>query len=72
MHSRINHIPLESLNKTHAQRSNAADSVAASEGLIERIEESMLVSNQEIINTDHRAHIIDANLEECFNEEFSH
>ena len=71
VHSRINQTPIENLDKTCVNGSNAIDSVAVSEGLMEFVEGSLLVSNNEIINTDHRAYIVDANLEDYFNEEFS-
>ena len=72
VHSRINYVLPDRLDKTHAQWSNAIDSVVALEGLIEFVKGSMIVSNQEIINTDHSAYVIDVKLEEYFNEEFSH
>ena len=42
-----------------------------SEELLEFVEGSLLVSNKKITNTDHRACVIDVNLEEYFNEEFN-
>ena len=59
------------LDKTFVRGSNAIDNVAALEGLIEFVEGLLLTPNNEITNTDHRACIIDMNLEEHFNEEFS-
>ena len=71
VHSRINLTPLDQLDKTCVRGSSAIDSVVMSEGLLDFVEELLLVSNNEIINTDHRACIVDINLEEYFNKEFS-
>ena len=72
VHSRINNVPLNELDKTFIYGSSAIDSVVVSERLMEFVEGSLLVSNNEIVNTDHRAYIIDINLEDYFNEEFSY
>ena len=72
VHSRVNHMPLNQLDKTFIRGSNAINSVTASEGLIEFMEGSLLTPNHEIINTDHRACIIDLNLKDYFNNEFSY
>ena len=72
MHSRINYAPLNKLDKTCICGSNAIDSVAVLEGLMDFIEGSLLVSDNEIVNTDNRVCVIDINLEDYFNEEFSY
>jgi len=72
VYSRINNVPLNELDKTFIHGSSAIDSVAVLEGLIEFVEGSLLVPNNEIVNTNHRAYIIDINLEDYFNEEFSY
>ena len=71
VHCRINLMSLDQLDKTCVRESSDIYSVAMSEGLLDFVEESLLVSNNEIINTDHRACIVDINLEEYFNKDFS-
>ena len=44
------------------------DLIAVSEGLIEFVEGSKLIHHNEIIFSDHRAYIIDINIEEYFND----
>ena len=51
--------------------SNPIDTFATSEGLIDYVEGAQLLHHNEIVNSDHRAHIVDINIEECFNDEFS-
>ena len=70
-HSRVNNIPLASLDRTHVHGSNPIDTFAASEGLIDYVEGVKLVPHNEIVNSDHRAYIVDVNVEEYFNDEFS-
>ena len=71
VHSKINNILVAQLDKTHKKGSRTVDSTAASSGITEHTEGSKLVDYSEIVETDHRGHIIDAAMEECFNIEFS-
>ena len=70
-HSRINNIDLKQLDKTYINRLKAIDSIAVSEGLIEFVESSKLIYHNEIIFSDHRAYIVDINIEEYFNNQMS-
>ena len=60
------------MDKTFINGSNLIDTFAISEGLMEYIEGVKLVAHNEIVNTDHRAYIVDINIEEYFEDEFSH
>ena len=51
--------------------SNSIDSIATSEGLMRFLEDSKLLPPNEIVRTNYRAYLIDANLEDYFNEEMS-
>jgi len=71
IHSKINKIPLNQLDKTNVNGSLPIDSIAASQGIYEYIEGCRLVENNEIVHTDHRGYLVDVNLEEYFNDELS-
>ena len=71
MHCRINLMSLDQLDKTCVRESSDIYSVAMSEGLLDFVEGLLLVLNNEIINADYRACVVDINLEEYFNKEFS-
>ena len=71
-HSRINNIPIDQLDKTYINGSNAIDAIAMSEGILEHVEGSILLSYAEIVSSDHRPHIVDANMEDYFNEELNY
>ena len=51
--------------------SNPIDLIAVSEGLIDFVEGSKLIPHNEIVWSNHRAYIIDINLEDYFNKEMS-
>jgi len=72
VHSRINNIPLDKMDKTFVNGSNLIDTFAVSEGLIEYVEGVKLIPHNEIVNSDHRVYIVDINIEEYFEDEFSH
>jgi len=71
-HSRINNIALEEMDRTCINGNNPIDTFAVSEGLIEYVEGVKLVPHNEIVNSDHRAYIVDINIEEYFEDEFSY
>ena len=71
-HSRINNIPIEQLDKKYINGSNAIDAIAMSEGILEYVEGSMLLSHAEIVLSDHRPCTVDANMEDYFNKELNY
>ena len=71
VHSVINNIRKEEMDKTYVHGSNPIDTIAMSEGLLEYVEGSKLLSHNEIVNTDHRAYVVDVNLEGYFEDEMS-
>ena len=52
--------------------SNTIDTIAASEGLIDFIEQLKLLAHDEILPSDYRVHTVDINLEDYFNEELNY
>jgi len=71
IHSRLNNIPEELLEKTFINGSKPIDSIAASEGIFEYIEECQLLDYNQIIFSDHRSYIIDVNIKDYFNNQLS-
>jgi hypothetical protein len=71
VHSRINNINLKQLDKAYINRLKAIDSNAVSEGLMEFVEGLKLIHHNEIIFSDHRAYIVDINIEDYFNDQMS-
>ena len=61
MHSRINKIRISKLDKTYVHWSSPIDSIVVSEGLIEFVEESKLITYNEILWSNYRVTIIDIN-----------
>ena len=52
--------------------SNDIDAIATSEGIIECVEGSALLSHAEVVNSDHRAYLVETNLEGYFNKDLSY
>ena len=71
VHSRINNIPLKEMDKTYINGSNSIDTIAVSEGIMEYVEGVKLIAHNEIVTMDHRAYVVDINMEEYFSDEFS-
>ena len=71
-HSRINNVALDEMDRTCINGNNPIDTFAVSEGLIEYVEGVKLVPHNEIVNSDHRAYIVDINIEDYFEDEFSY
>ena len=72
VHSRINQIPRSEMDKTFMRGSKAINTLTVSEGLFKFIEGSKLQSHNKIIPSDYRFYIVDIDLEDYFNEEFSY
>ena len=71
VHSMHNRIPLKELDSTNINGSKPIDSIALSSGVIDFIEGAKLLGNKNVIITDHRAYMIDFNMEEYFQDQFS-
>ena len=71
VHQTTNGIELKEMDHTHSRGTKCIDSIAATSNVRKHIEGCSLYETNEIINTDHRSHVIDVNLEEYFLEEFS-
>ena len=52
-------------------RSQPINSIAITQGILEFIEGCTLLSHNEIVPSDHRAHIVDINVEEYFQDSIS-
>jgi len=71
VHSVVNNIELNDMDKTYINGRFQIDSIAASNGIMNYIEGCQVVDNNEIIHTDHRGYVIDVNLQEYFDDNFS-
>ena len=71
VHSKINNIPSEQLDKIYKHGSKPIDSIAATAGVIDYIERCQLVDYNKIIEIDHRGFIVNVVLDEYFELEFS-
>jgi len=61
----------ETLDSTYKHGSKQIDSIAATNGIMNYIEGCRLMNYNEIVESDHRAFMIDVDIEEYFNDEFS-
>ena len=59
------------LDKACKNGSKPIDSIAASNGMMEHVEGCQLLNRNDIVESDHRGHVIDVDTEECFQEESS-
>ena len=62
---------MQDLDKTYVYRSNPIDALAVSEGLIDCSEGSKLLTCSEVARTNYRAYLVDVDIGEHFNEDFS-
>ena len=69
VHKTINMIG-ETSDSTYKHGSKQIDSIAASNGIMNYIEGSRLMNYNEIIQSDHRAYMIDIDIREYFKDEF--
>jgi len=60
----------EALDSTYKHGSKQIDSIAATNGIMDYIEGCRLINYNEIIESDHRAFMIDVDIEEYFEDEF--
>ena len=70
-HSIYNNVQLNQMDKTYIRSSSPIDSVALSSGIMDYVEGVKLLSQNEIVMSDHRSYAIDINLEEYFEDQFS-
>jgi len=68
IHHHHNNIPKKDMDRTCMKGSFPIDSITASEGIIEYIEESKLLNHNKVVFSDHRSYIVDFNIQEYFNE----
>ena len=66
IYHQYNNIPIDQLDSTNIKGSSPIDTIACSNRLLEFVEGSKLVRNNEILFLDYRAYIIDINLEDYF------
>ena len=71
VHQNFNEIELSQMDHTHNRGTKCIDSIDVTPDLIKHVKGSRLFEKNEIVNTDHRHYVIDINLEECFQDEFS-
>ena len=63
VHQSFNYIEVEDLDGTYKRSSNCLDSIAASQDIIQYIEDSKILEVNEVVNTNHRSYLIDVNFE---------
>jgi len=68
IHSRVNNIPLDEMDKTYIGGSVPIDSVAATPSIIEYIEVCKLLLHCEVVLSDYRSYLVDINFEAYFEE----
>ena len=71
MHSFYNNIPLNQLDNAHVRGSVPIDSIAISSRLMSHVERIKLLERNEVVTSDHRAYLLDVNVEEYFELELS-
>ena len=71
IHQSFNYIILNNLDYTHRWEIKYIDSITVTLVILEYAEGSKLYKRCDIIDTDHRSHIIDINLESYYKDEFS-
>ena len=71
-HHHQNNIPLDEIDETQTNGSTPIDSITVSEGIMECIEGAKLINHNDIFFSNHRACIIDFNVEEHFNVQLSY
>ena len=71
IHAVVNNINMNRLDRTYKNGSKSIDSIAATCGIMEFVEGCKLLSYNEVIETDHRAYVVDVNIEDYFNEDFN-
>ena len=71
MHQCANNVRENELDKTHKNGSKPIDSIAASSGMMERVEGCQSLDHNDTVESDHHARVIDVDIEEHFQEEFS-
>ena len=71
MHQTFNGLELKELYYAHSRGTKWIDSIVATPNIRNHSEGIRLFKTNEIMNADHRSHVVDINLEEDFQEEFS-
>ena len=71
VHTKINNIEMNQMDKTSKLGLKPIDSFAASAGILDYVEGSMTFDFNKIFETDHRGYLVDVGLDEYFELEFS-
>ena len=71
IYSQVNNISLEQLDKTYKQGSKLIDSITATAGVLDYVEESQISDYHGMIEIDHKGYIVDITLDKYFEIEFS-
>ena len=71
VHQSYHKLNLNQMDHTEVRGSKLIDTIAASHGIMEYVEGSILLEYNELIFTDHRAYIVDLNLEDYFEDQLS-
>jgi len=70
-HSLYNKIPLKDLDPTNIKGTKPIDSIAVTSRIIKFVEGVKLLYNNDIVMSDHRVYVMDLNVEEYFQDQFS-
>ena len=71
MHQIFDELDVKELDHTHSRGTKCIDSIAATPNIRKHMEGSRLFETNEMTITDHRVCVVDINLEQYFQEEFS-
>ena len=71
IHQRFNRININKLDNTYKNRKKYIDTIATLDNIMSFAEGCTLCKTNEIIDTDHRRHIVDIDLNAYFDEDFS-
>ena len=68
MHPYVNNVRVEELDKAHENGSKTIDSTSTSSDTMECVEGCRLLNYNDIVESDHRAHAIEVDVEDYFQE----
>ena len=71
LHPVFNNVPFHQIGRTYKHGSRTIDSIAATPGVIDYVDGCKLLDYNEIVESDHKAYVIDIALEDYFHVEIS-
>ena len=71
IHPLFNEIPMQQIGRTYKHGSRTIDSIAATSGIMDYIDGCKLLDYNDIVESDHRAYVIDIAIDDYFHTEIS-